>query len=251
MFIALLSFNSLYGSTGFFPRFLMDLLSDTHLISHLACFVQIYTFYTYASYEMTILGIMAYDRYVAVCHPLHYHRRMTSKTVIKLAILAWIFPASLIIASVSLSARLPLCGHGIQKIFCANWNVVKLSCDTTIVNNIIGMLTAIVTVFLPLFYVLYTYLRIVLSCWKKTAEFKGKVLQRCLPHLLSFVIYSIVGFCDIALSRYNLEEIHPFLAVALSLEVAIVPSAVNPVVYGLKLPEIRRHILRMILWYKK
>ncbi|XP_026232844.1 olfactory receptor 2J3-like [Anabas testudineus] len=251
LFIALLSFNSLYGSTGFFPRFLIDLLSDTHLISRPACFIQIYTLYTYGSYEMTILGIMAYDRYVAICHPLHYHRKMTSKTLIKLATMAGIFPAFLIILCVSLSARLPLCGHEIQKIFCANWNVVKLSCVTTVVNNIYGMLTAIATVFLPLFYVLYTYTQIVLICWTKSAEFKGKVLQRCLPHLLSFVIYSLVAFCDVALTRYNLEETNPFVAVMLLLELAIVPPVLNPLVYGLKLPEIRRHISRMFSWYKK
>uniref|UniRef100_A0A3Q1H737 Olfactory receptor n=1 Tax=Anabas testudineus TaxID=64144 RepID=A0A3Q1H737_ANATE len=251
LFIALLSFNSLYGSTGFFPRFLIDLLSDTHLISRPACFIQIYTLYTYASYEMTILGIMAYDRYVAICHPLHYHRKMTSKTLIKLATMAGIFPAFLIILCVSLSARLPLCGHEIQKIFCANWNVVKLSCVTTVVNNIYGMLTAIATVFLPLFYVLYTYTQIVLICWTKSAEFKGKVLQRCLPHLLSFVIYSLVAFCDVALTRYNLEETNPFVAVMLLLEIAIVPPVLNPLVYGLKLPEIRRHISRMFSCKKK
>ncbi|XP_078030957.1 olfactory receptor 10R2-like [Epinephelus lanceolatus] len=74
IFIAFLSVSALYGSTGFFPRFLIDLLSDTHFISHPACFTQIFIIYTYALYELTILSIMAYDRYVAVCHPLHYHR---------------------------------------------------------------------------------------------------------------------------------------------------------------------------------
>ncbi|XP_049905761.1 olfactory receptor 142-like [Epinephelus moara] len=250
VFIACLSVNSLYGSTGFFPRFLMDLLSDTHTISHFACFIQIYVIYTYASYELTILGIMAYDRYVAVCHPLHYHRKMTSKTVFKLAALAWIFPAFGIAGCICLSARLPLCGNEIQKVFCANWNIVKLSCVTTVVNNVVGMLLTITTAFLPLFYVLYTYSRIVFVCWKSSAEFKGKVLQSCLPHVVSFVIYSITAFCDITLSRYNLEEINPFVAVILSLEFVIIPPVLNPLVYGLKLPEIRRQIQRMMSWSK-
>lgn len=180
-------------------------------ISRPACFTQIYVIYTYASYELTILGIMAYDRYVAICHPLHYHRKITSKTALKLAALAWSFPAFGLITCISLSARLPLCGNEIQKVFCANWNVVKLSCVNTVVNNTFGMLLTITTAFLPLFFVLYTYLRIVVVCWKTSAEFKGKVLQSCLPHVVSFVIYSITGFCDIALSRYNLEEINPFV----------------------------------------
>ncbi|XP_044222662.1 olfactory receptor 10J4-like [Thunnus albacares] len=246
MFIACLSVNALFGSTGFFPRFLMDLLSDSHLISHLACYTQIYVIYTYACNEMTILGIMAYDRYVAVCHPLHYHRKMTSKSVFKLAAMAWIYSAFVVTVCNSMSMRLPLCGNKIQKVFCANWNIVKLSCVATVVNNIVGMLLTITTVFFPLFYILYTYLRIIIVCWKSSAEFKGKVLERCLPHVISFVIYSIAGFCDIALSRYDPEEINTFMAVFLSLEFLVIPPVMNPLVYGLKLPEIRRHILRML-----
>ncbi|XP_031714455.1 olfactory receptor 10A6-like [Anarhichas minor] len=246
MFIACLSVNSLYGSTGFFPRFLMDLLSDTHMISRTACFTQIYVIYTYASHEFPILGIMAYDRYVAVCHPLHYHRKMTSQTVWKLAVFAWICPAFFISVCIYLSSRLPLCGNEIKKVFCAIWNITKLSCVTIVVNNIVGMLVT-ATASLPLLYVLYTYLRIVLVCWKSSAEFKGKVFQSCLPHVVSFVIYSIVSFSDIALSRYNIEEINPYLSVILSLEFAVIPPILNPLVYGLKLPEIRKHILKMLL----
>ncbi|XP_020496760.1 olfactory receptor 10A7-like [Labrus bergylta] len=250
IFIALLSVNSLYGSSGFFPRFLIDLLSANHLISQLACFTQIYIIYTYAANEMTILSIMAYDRYVAVCHPLHYHRKMTSKTVLKLSAFAWIFPAVGIIVLISLSTRLPLCGNEIQKLFCANWNVVKLSCVATDANNIYGLWFTITTVFLPLAFVLFSYLKIVIVCWKSSAEFKGKVLHSCLPHIVSFVIYSITGFCDIALSRYNIEEINPFVAGILSLEFVVIPPVLNPLVYGLKLPEIRKHILQTLSLHK-
>ncbi|XP_060944032.1 olfactory receptor 4B13-like [Limanda limanda] len=251
MFIAVLSVNSLYGSTGFFPRFLMDLVSDSHLISRPACFTQIYVIYTYAGCEMTILGIMAYDRYVAVCQPLHYHRQMTSRIVFNLMVIACFFPNLFVTAIISLTAKLPLCGNEIQKVYCATWNVVKLSCVPTSVNNTVGMLLTISIVFLPLFFVLYTYLRIVVVCWKKSAEFKGKVLQSCLPHIVSFLIYSIAGFCDIALSRYDPDELNPFVAVILSLEFVVIPPVLNPLVYGLKLPEIRRHIVRMIPWYKR
>ncbi|XP_059199365.1 olfactory receptor 6N2-like [Centropristis striata] len=245
IFIACLSVNSLCGSTGFFPRFLMDLLSDDHTISHVACFIQIYIIYSYGSYELTILGSMAYDRYVAVCHPLHYHRKITSKAVLKLAALAWIFPTISLSSCLYLSAWLPLCGNEIQKLFCANWNIVKLACVNTVVNNVVGMLATITTIFLPLFFVLYTYVRIVAVCWKSSAEFRGKVLQSCMPHVVSFVIYSITAFCDIALSRIDLEEINPFVAVIMSVEFVVIPPLLNPLVYGLKLPEIRKHILMM------
>ncbi|XP_059198303.1 olfactory receptor 10A3-like [Centropristis striata] len=245
IFIAFLSFNSLYGSTGFFPRFLMDLLSDTHLISRHACFIQIFIIYTYASYELTLLSIMAYDRYVAVCHPLHYHRKMNSKTVYTLTFFAWVCPACNLTVSVTTVVRLPLCGNKIYKLYCASWNVVKVSCVTTAVNSIVALLGAIAIAFIPFSLILYTYLRIVIACWKKSSEVRGKVLQSCLPHVISFVIYSITSFSDAAMSRENLEEMNPFAVIILSLEFIIIPPVLNPLVYGLKLPEIRKHIVKI------
>ncbi|XP_078030959.1 olfactory receptor 10J4-like [Epinephelus lanceolatus] len=245
IFTAFLSVNALYGSTGLFPRFLMDLLSDTHLISRPACFTQIFIIYTYASYELTILSIMAYDRYVAVCHPLHYHRKMNSKTVYTLTFFAWVCPACNLTISLNMIVKLPLCGNNIQKVYCASWNIVKLSCVSNAVNSIVALLGAIAIAFVPFSCILYTYLRIVIACWK-SSEVRGKVLQSCLPHVISFVIYSITSFSDTALSRQNLEEINPFVAIILSLEFVIIPPVLNPLVYGLKLPEIRKQIFKTL-----
>ncbi|CAL8240543.1 unnamed protein product [Merluccius merluccius] len=247
--IACLSVNSLYGSAGFFPRFLRDLLHETHLISRPGCFSQIYVIYTYGSYEFTILSMMAYDRYVAVCKPLHYHSTMTSKMVSKLALFAWIYPAFSIGTVIYFSIRLPLCGSKIPKVFCANWPVVKLSCVNTFINNLVGMIVSTTTAFIPLLFVLYTYLQILLICRKRSAEFKGKVFQSCLPHIVTFFNYSITVFCDVILSRFDLQELNPIglLAVILSLEFVVIPPILNPIMYGLKLPEIKRLILKLLL----
>nr|ABC43392.1 odorant receptor [Tetraodon nigroviridis]ABC43393.1 odorant receptor [Tetraodon nigroviridis] len=249
IFVALLSVNSLYGSTGFFPRFLSDLLVDVHLMSRPECFTQIYVFYTYVSFEMTILGIIAYDRHVAVCSPLHYHTKMTRKTVVLLAASACILPLFTIALGLFLTVRLPLCGNKIQRVLCGNWNIVKLSCVSTIGNNIYGIFLT-VTIFFPLLYVLYTYVQIVAVCWKGAAEFRRKVFQNCLPHVISFVLNSLTIVCDVAFSRYNIEEINPFLAVILSLEFILIPPVLNPLVYGLKLPQIRREIFRLFAKHK-
>nr|XP_046259507.1 olfactory receptor 10A6-like [Scatophagus argus] len=246
IFIAFLSVNDLYGTIGFFPRFLMDLLSDAHLISRPVCFTQIFVIYTYGCYELTILGIMAYDRYVAVCHPLHYHRKTTSKTVYTLAFFAWVFPTFYLTIGIYVIVRLPLCGNNIHKVYCSSWNIIRLSCVTDAVNSIVAMLGAVIVAFLPFAFILYTYLRIVVACWKKSSEVRGKVLQSCLPHVISFTIYSITSFSDTTLSRQNSDEINPFVAVIFSLEFVVIPPFLNPLVYGLKLPEIRRHIVKIL-----
>lgn len=157
IFIMCLSINSLYGSGGFFFRFLRDLLSDSNLIAHSACYTQIYIIYTYASYELTILGIMAYDRFVAICQPLHYHSKLTSRVISKLLAFAWIYPAFSVAACVYLASRLPLCGNKIPKVFCANWPVVKLSCVPTVINNIIGMFVSVTSVSATCFCLVYIY----------------------------------------------------------------------------------------------
>ncbi|XP_030284423.1 olfactory receptor 10A3-like [Sparus aurata] len=243
IFIAFLSINSLYGATGFFPRFLMDFLSDTHLFTRPACFTQIFVIYTYLSNEVTILSIMAYDRYVAVCHPLHYHSKMKSKTIVALSFFAWVCPACILTITINMIVRLPLCGNQLKKVYCASWNIVKLSCVTDTVNSIAAMLGAVAVAVVPFGFILYTYLRIVVACWKGSSEVRGKVLQSCFPHVISVVIYIVTAFSDAALSRQNLDEINPFVAILLSLECIVIPPLLNPLVYGLKLPEIRRNIV--------
>ncbi|KAM9851184.1 olfactory receptor 52E4-like [Aulostomus maculatus] len=246
IFIAVLSVNSLYGSSGFLPRFLIDILSDSHFISRPACFTQIFFIYSYAFCELTTLSIMAYDRYVAVCHPLHYHRKMTTKTVNVLILFAVICPICNITTTINMIVRLPLCGHNIERVYCASWNIVKLSCVALALNNTVAMLGAIFIAFLPFGFILFTYVRIVAACWKKASEVRGKVLHSCLPHVISFMIYSVTSFSDAALSRQNLKDINPFVAIILSIEFVVIPPLMNPLVYGLKLPEIRKHIFRIL-----
>ncbi|XP_031150954.1 olfactory receptor 10A3-like [Sander lucioperca] len=246
IFICCLTFNSLYGSAGFFPRFLTDILSDTHLISRLLCFIQMYVIYTYASFELSLLGIMAYDRFVAICHPLHYHSKMTFKMVTHLVIFAVLVPAFAMGFMLYLTVRLPLCGNKLNRLFCSNWPVVQLSCVDTTLNNIAGQFLTMTTIFIPLFFVLYTYLRILLVCRRSSSEFRGKALQTCLPHIVTFMTYSFSLFCELSLTRFEADKMNPIITVVLSLEYLMIPPINNPLVYGLSLPQIKGVIFRFL-----
>ncbi|KAK7938685.1 hypothetical protein WMY93_002011 [Mugilogobius chulae] len=196
IFICCLTVNSLYGSAGFFPRFLADLLSGSHLISYTACFIQMYVIYTYASCEFTILGIMAYDRFVAICQPLHYHTKMTIRKTVILWGIAVTFSNFIIGYSICLTSELPICENKIPRIYCSNLALMKNSCGDTTHGDILGYVIFATTVFMPLLYVLYTYVRILIVCKKGSAEY------------------------------------------------LMVPSMNNPLIYGLKLPQIRAAVSR-------
>ncbi|XP_026232438.1 olfactory receptor 4E1-like [Anabas testudineus] len=239
IFICCLSLNSLYGSAGFFPRFLMDILSDTHFISRPSCFIQMYIIHTYVGHEMTLLTVMSYDRLVAICQPLHYHSKMTFRTVLCLLVFAVLHPVCILIYFFYLSISLTLCVNKLPRTFCTNWAVVQLSCvDTTLIITGIQFV-AVTSIFTLLFFVLYTYLRILLVCRRSSSEFRGKALQTCLPHIVTVVNYCISICCDISLNQFKADEVNPFVIVVLSVEFLIVPSVTNPLVYSLNLPQIR------------
>nr|XP_020443925.1 olfactory receptor 6K3-like [Monopterus albus] len=246
IFICSLCLNSLYGSTGFFPRFLMDLLSDTHFISRPLCFIQMYVINTYAGHELTLLTVMAYDRFVAICQPLHYHSKMTFRTVLLLLIFAVLYPAFLLSFLFYLASSLPLCGNQLPRIFCASFSVVQLSCVDTTVIRISSECLAVILVFIPLFFVLYTYLRILLVCKRSSFEFRGKAFQTCMPHIVTFGNFCICLFCEVSLSGYKTDEGNTFVTIVLSLEFLIIPPIMNPLVYGLSLPQIKGVIFRYV-----
>ncbi|XP_076137845.1 olfactory receptor 5F1-like [Alosa pseudoharengus] len=89
IFICNLSANGLFGTVGFYPKFLLDLQSDIHTIAHSWCMIQTYVIYSSGLSEITVLTVMSYDRYVAICRPLQYHNIMSPHVVLKLLILAW------------------------------------------------------------------------------------------------------------------------------------------------------------------
>nr|XP_020469742.1 LOW QUALITY PROTEIN: olfactory receptor 10J5-like [Monopterus albus] len=238
IFICSLCLNSLYGSTGFFPRFLMDLLSDTHFISHPLCFIEMYITTTYLEQELSLLTVMAYDRFVAICQPLHYHSKMTFRTVLLLLILAVLYPVCAFGYFFYQAIILPLCGEQLPRIICTIWVIIKLSCVDTTVKNIGSQIFAIISVFIPMLFVLYTYLHILLVCRRSSSEFRGKALQTCLPHIVSFGNFCISLFSDFSLSWYSADEVNT-LAIVLSLEFLIIPPIMNPLVYGLNLPRVR------------
>ncbi|XP_063060786.1 putative gustatory receptor clone PTE03 [Engraulis encrasicolus] len=245
-----LLFNSLYGSSALLPRLSADLLSNTHAISRTACSTQIFVICTYAICEYNILTVMAYDRYVAICDPLRYHDIMTQRKILLLIFCAVSYAVFFIVIGVYLSGRLPLCGNKIPGLYCSNWSMVRLSCVSTVINNIFGFFLTVTTVFLPPGFILFTYIRILIVCRKSTAEFRGKALQTCLPHIVGFVMFSIALFSDIALSRYEPGQISTVVVLIFSLEYIVIPPLLNPLLYGLNLPDIRRRMLSVMISLK-
>ncbi|XP_045076881.1 olfactory receptor 2J2-like [Coregonus clupeaformis] len=146
IFLCSLCVNGLYGTTGFYPKFLLDLQSDVQVISYGGCLIQAYVIYTSVMCEISILTVMSYDRYVAICRPLLYHTIVTSLTVRKLLLFSWCDPLFIALITLRLTVRIPLCGSRIDKIFCDNPSILKHSCLPITINRIWSLFTIVVQV---------------------------------------------------------------------------------------------------------
>ncbi|XP_051521278.1 olfactory receptor 51L1-like [Myxocyprinus asiaticus] len=245
--ISCLSMNSVYGTAGFFPRVLTELLSDTHTISREACLLQAFVIYTYAANETTILMLMAFDRFVAISNPLQYHNIITPRVLTLLIVINWIYSVISVGTGALLTARLTMCGNKLWKVYCHNYEVVKLSCVSTISVNVSGFLTLITTIIIPVIFILFSYVKILIICKRSSAQFKSKAYQTCVPHIVVLLNFSFAIISEVTLSRIVNLELPIGLTIVLSLEFIIVPPILNPLVYALNFTGIRQKIIHLIL----
>uniref|UniRef100_A0A672Z9J3 Olfactory receptor n=1 Tax=Sphaeramia orbicularis TaxID=375764 RepID=A0A672Z9J3_9TELE len=239
LFLCSLFVNELYGSTGLFPLLLFQILKDIHTISASFCFLQIYIIHTYACVEFTILAIMSYDRYLAICYPLQYNQHMASHKVFFLVALSWLCPFIVIIVLMSLSAPLQRCGNIIHKVYCINYSIVKLACSDTTVNNIYGLILTVMVILVPFCYIVYTYMRILKVCFSGSKQTRHKAVSTCTPHLASVINFCFGACFEVVQSRFNMDNVPNMLRIFLSLYWLTCQPLFNPLMYGLNMSKIR------------
>ncbi|XP_013126851.2 olfactory receptor 2B6-like [Oreochromis niloticus] len=253
MYIFLSSFciNALYGSTGFYPKFLSDLLSSFHGISYEGCLLQAFIMYSFASCDLTILAVMAFDRYLAICRPLHYHSLMTKRRLSQLVCFSWLTPFCIFSINVILTTRLRLCGLNIQRVLCVNWLIVKLACPEadTFSNNISSYLTIIFYISHG-FFIMWTYMHLIKTC-VRSREDRVKFMQTCVPHLISLITLLVVMIFDSMYLRFGSRDLPQSLQNFITIEFLIIPPVMNPLIYGFKLTKIRNRILSLIYLKRK
>ncbi|XP_028276060.1 olfactory receptor 11A1-like [Parambassis ranga] len=239
MFLCSLFVNELYGSTGLFPSLLLQILSDIHTVSAPACFLQVFCVHTYVSVQLINLGVMSYDRYLAICCPLQYNRRMSTSRAALLVALTWVYSFLSIVFLICLGASLQLCGTIIHKVYCDNYSIVKLACSDTTINNLYGLVVSCVFVIGLIVMILFTYVRILQVCFSGSRQTRQKAVSTCTPHLASLLNFSFGCLFEVVQSRFDMSRVPSLLRVILSLYFLTCPPLFNPVVYGLKITKIR------------
>ncbi|XP_045895498.1 putative gustatory receptor clone PTE03 [Micropterus dolomieu] len=235
-----LTLSDMFGNCIMVPRLLVDLLRppSERLISYYECVVQAFTTHMFGTTSHTVLMIMAFDRYVAICNPLRYASIMTNKMLIKLTVSAWGVAFVLVGILLGLTIRLNRCRTLIMNPYCDNASLFKLSCEDVSINNIYGLTFTVVLFTASIGSIVLTYAKITVVCLTgKNKSLNSKALKTCSTHLVVYLIVVFNGMSIILLHRFPQYSDYRKLCIILF---HIIPGSLNPIIYGVQSKEIKK-----------
>uniref|UniRef100_A0A3B4AXT9 Olfactory receptor n=1 Tax=Periophthalmus magnuspinnatus TaxID=409849 RepID=A0A3B4AXT9_9GOBI len=247
LFLCSLFINEINGSTVFLVFIAYQILQDVHTISYNLCFLQIFFLYSYGGVTFTNLAVMSYDRYVAICFPLHYNTHMTQRKVTCLIVVAWLSVFVAVAITIVLTASLKLCGNIMDSVYCENYLIVKLACSDATANNIYEAVAVTIVLTIPLIIIFFTYIQIFRVCFNGTKQTRQKAVSTCTPHLFSVVNFAFGSWFQIFQSRFDLSHLPEILRIILSLYHLTCQPLFNTLMYGLNLTKIRNMCVQLSL----
>ncbi|TKS66758.1 Olfactory receptor 13C2 [Collichthys lucidus] len=243
IFIAALLINSVIFSTTIYPKLLIDFLSDKQIITYQACLVQFHIFYSLGGSEFLLLAAMAYDRYVSICKPLQYPTIMSKTTVSIFLVSAWLLPACQLVLPTAMSAKEKLCRFILNGVFCNN-TIYKLQCVISQVRFVRDMVILLNVALVPVLFILFTYTRIFVISYRSSKEVRKKAAQTCLPHLIVLINFSCLCAYDVIVVGLEADFSKTFRLI-MALQIILYHPLFNPIMYGLKMKEIHKHLKRL------
>ncbi|XP_055460289.1 olfactory receptor 4K3-like [Psammomys obesus] len=240
--LANLSFIDLCLSSVNTPKLTIDLLKDNKSISFGGCMSQILGVHFFGGGEMVLLVTMAYDRYVAICRPLHYSSIMDRQKCIWLVLISWIIGFIHAVSQLILILELPFCGpRVIDSFFCDIPLVLKLACMNTdtleiVIKSDSGVLATTCFIFL---LISYTY--ILLTVRRHSKDGSSKALSTCSSHIIVVVLF-FGPIIFIYLWPVNITWVDKFLAVFYT----VLTPLLNPAIYTLRNKDIKNAIKKLI-----
>ncbi|XP_076975729.1 olfactory receptor 7C2-like [Tamandua tetradactyla] len=244
-FLSNLSFADICFTSNTIPKMLVNIQMQKKVITYAGCLSQIFFFIVFGSLESLLLTMMAYDRFVAICHPLHYTVIMHPRLCVLLVLGSWCLSVIASLLETLAVLRLSFCTHlEIPHVFCDVLEVLKLACSDTLINNLFVYLVATITGVFPLSGILFSYSRIVSSILRiSSSEGKYKAFSTCGSQL------SVVSlFYGTGLGIYLSSAASPSsrTSVVVSVMYTMVTPMLNPFIYSLRNRDMKGALGRLL-----
>nr|XP_023970048.1 olfactory receptor 14A16-like [Chrysemys picta bellii] len=227
------------------PKSMANSLMNTKSISYAGCVAQVFFLFFLMAADFSLLTVMAYDRYVAICQPLHYDTMMNSKACVQMAASAWITGILYSVLHTGNTFALTFCGGDmVDQFFCEIPQLLKLSCSDSYLSEI-GVLTFSVCLLLGCFvFIIVSYVQIFKSVLRIPSEQgRHKAFSTCLPHL---TVVSLVVFTGSFAYLKPTSSSPSALDLVVAVLYSVLPQIMNPIVYSLRNKEMKAALRRLI-----
>uniref|UniRef100_A0A8C4YAU9 Olfactory receptor n=1 Tax=Gopherus evgoodei TaxID=1825980 RepID=A0A8C4YAU9_9SAUR len=238
-FLGNLAFMETCYTSIILPRLLFSLLTGDRTISVMGCITQMYFFGSLAAAECYLLAAMSYDRYLAICKPLHYATCMTCRFCLQLTAGSWISAFLAISIMVLFVSQLTFCGpNEIDHFFCELILVVKLSCSDTNVVEFVAFLFASIFTLPPFLFTIISYVIIIATILRiSSVTGKQKAFSTCSSHLVVVTIFYGTLMIAYVLPKNNtLRDLNKLFSVFYT----ILTPMVNPLIYSLRNKDVKQ-----------
>ncbi|XP_072275247.1 olfactory receptor 5V1-like [Pyxicephalus adspersus] len=243
-FISNLSFLDLCYSSSTVPRLLRDLMSLNKIISFAECGTQMYFSLSLGASECILLAVMAYDRYIAICYPLHYNIKVSKTVCIRLACGTWATGFLITICNVIMVLNVNLCGNNkINHFVCEVTEILSLRCESILTIELVIYFDGVFILMIPVAFIMVTYLQIIVSILEIVSSAgRRKAFSTCGSHLIVVII-----FYGSAIATYMKPRATslPGTDRLFAVFYLIVTPMLNPLIYSLKNKDIKRAFYRL------
>ncbi|XP_072000332.1 olfactory receptor 8D1-like [Engystomops pustulosus] len=240
-FLCVLSILDLCYSSTVLPKLLTDLLSTERTIPPIACVIQVYVILLVEGSECQLLAVMAYDRYIAICRPLHYSILMRWSVCYRLVWLVFILSFMLCIFP-SVFVPLTICSNRINHFMCEMLAFITLSCEDINSNQLLVFSISFVTLLIPLMLILLSYAFIIRSVLKIRTTGRSKAFSTCTSHLgvvaLYFGTVMLMYFGPSTMYSTDQEKYSSIFYV-------IVSPMLNPLIYSLNNKDVKESLKKL------
>ncbi|KAF3693430.1 Olfactory receptor 51F2 Olfactory receptor OR11-23 [Channa argus] len=229
----------------FIPSILLSFLFDWRGISLSGCLVQMFFVHFLGAFQSTLLLWMALDRYFAICTPLYYHENMALDRFLKFVIPLVIRNVFIVSVVVTLAGRLSFCfSNVIDHCFCEHMALVELACGSTAVNSLVGLVSVFLISVADFIFISASYI-IIFSSVLCSGKSGVKALHTCVTHIVIMtvgLINILVAFLSYRIRNNLPAAFRNFFSVMY----LFFPSCFNPIIYGVRITEIRQQILKSL-----
>ncbi|XP_062457176.1 olfactory receptor 14A16-like [Rhea pennata] len=243
-FLLNLSFLDLGSISTTVPKFMANSLRNTSAISYSGCAAQVFLVLFLLSAELSLLTVMAYDRFVAICRSLHYGTIMGSRACVRMAAAAWASGFIYSLLHTGNTFSLPLCqGNAVDQFFCEIPHILKLSCADSYLREAGLIVVSVFLVFGCFIFIVVSYVQIFRAVLRIPSEQgRHKAFSMCLPHLAVVSLFvSTTAFAYLKPPSISSPSLDLVVAVLYS----VVPPTLNSLLYSMRNKELQEAVRKL------